>query len=68
MSAPAVPLADQVACLERELGLRRRVYPRLVQQGRLTQDAADRELARMAAALDTVRAAALAEAILGGMT
>lgn len=66
MTAPAVPLADQVACLERELGLRRRVYPRLVANGRFAQDAADREIARMAAALETVRAAALQEPILGG--
>lgn len=52
-------LADQVACVEREIALRERVYPRWVQVKRLTQEAADRELDRMRAVLHTLRLAQL---------
>lgn len=50
-----VPLADQVAELERELQQRARVYPRLVGKGQLTQDRADLQTARLEAALATLR-------------
>lgn len=43
--------ADKRACIERELRMRRRVYPRWVSTGRLTQAQADREIAVMAAVL-----------------
>ena len=39
-----VSLDDQIACVERELAMRGRVYPRWVAQGKLTQSAADLEL------------------------
>lgn len=51
----AVPLVEQIACVERELHLRRNVYPRWVKQGKLTQAAADTELRRMQGVLDTLR-------------
>ena len=47
---PITP-ADKRACIERELRMRRRVYPRFVQNGKLTQAEADREIAVMEAIL-----------------
>lgn len=46
-----VQLTDQIACVERELKMRRRVYPRWVSQGKLQQVGADLELQRMTAVL-----------------
>ncbi|MBV7408721.1 hypothetical protein [Maritimibacter sp. DP1N21-5] len=38
---------QKLAAIEREIIMRRRVYPRRVQDGRMTQAEADRELAIM---------------------
>ena len=46
-----VPLTDMIACAKRELLMRKRVYPRRVEAGRMTQAEADKELAVMAAIL-----------------
>lgn len=48
---PLAPISTEalVECVDRELGFRRRVYPRHVAAGKLTQDAADRQLALMEA-------------------
>ena len=51
----AVTIERQIACVERELRLRRRAYPRWGQSGRLAQHDADRELAEMEAVLATLR-------------
>ena len=40
---------DMLACVDRELAMRRRVYPRWVSQGKLKQDGADLEIIRMEA-------------------
>jgi len=48
-------LDDQVACVEREIGYRERVYPRRVTAGQMTPALADRELRRMRAVLETLR-------------
>lgn len=61
-----VPLADQIACIEREIGYRLRVYPRRVEDKKMTQQLADRELDRMRAVLATLKRAAESEPILGG--
>jgi hypothetical protein len=45
-------IEDMVACVERELRQRHRVYPRLVTNGRMRQADADREIATMNAVLD----------------
>lgn len=42
-------------CAERELCLRRRVYPGRVERGRMTQDKANREIAMMEAIIDYLR-------------
>lgn len=51
----------QAAACEREGQLRRRVYPRWVQNGRMTQAKADAEIAAMEAAAETLRNLAAAE-------
>lgn len=47
-------LAAQVKEVQREIALRRRVYPRLVEGGRMTQAAANRQIAVMEAVLFTL--------------
>lgn len=49
-----VALADQIACVKREIAMRRKVYPRWVADGRMTQAKADRETAIMEAVLTTL--------------
>jgi hypothetical protein len=53
-----VALADQIACVKRELALRERDYPRWVGSGLMKQTEADTELARMRAVLVTLEAIA----------
>ena len=52
--AEAVPLADQIRCLRREIGLPRTAYPKWVATGRMKQANADREIATMEAVLETL--------------
>ena len=40
-------IAEQLDCIEREIRFRRRVYPRRVADGKMTQAAADRQIAVM---------------------
>lgn len=49
-----VPIERQIACVRREVGMRRRVYPGWVAARRLTQEEADRQLEAMEAALATL--------------
>lgn len=49
-------LAAQIRCIERELALRKRVYPRLLKNGTLTQHMAAHELLTMEAVLATLQA------------
>ncbi len=44
--------ADKIACLRRELAMRRRVYPRQVGRGQMTQAEADREIGLIEAILE----------------
>jgi hypothetical protein len=54
--APArVSLEDQAKECEREVVMRRRVYARWVESGKMTQSAADTAIARMDAAAATLR-------------
>jgi hypothetical protein len=46
-----ITLADEIACIRRELAMRRRVYPNWVKTGRMKPAEADTELARMQAVL-----------------
>lgn len=53
-SAP-IPLTAQIACVEREIAMRERVYPRRVASGKLAQGKADQEIAAMRAVLATLK-------------
>ena len=50
-----VALADQIACVRRELAMRQRVYPRWVYAGKMTQADSDREITTMIAVLATLQ-------------
>jgi hypothetical protein len=50
-----VTLDQQIACVERELRYRRRVYPRVVQNEAMTQEEADHQIAAMEAVLKTLK-------------
>lgn len=44
-----ITAADKLACVNRELAMRRNVYPKFVSSGRMSQQKADREIAVMEA-------------------
>lgn len=50
-----IPMRDLVRCVERELRLRKSVYPRRVANGKMSSAVAAREIAAMSAVLDTMR-------------
>lgn len=50
-----IPLTDQIACVEREIAMREKVYPRRVAANRMTQQTADLQLRQMDAVLATLR-------------
>lgn len=50
-----IPLADQIKCVGREIGLRKNVYPRRVARGQMTDEEATRELATMEAVYATLK-------------
>lgn len=55
---PPVTLADQIRCVERELGYRRRVYAHRVVQGTMLTGEAEREIAVMQSILDRLKSEA----------
>lgn len=57
-----ITLADKFACVQRELALRKNVYPRWVEQNRMKADKAAREIAVMKAIVADYEAALLDEA------
>lgn len=50
----AVQLTDQIECVQRELRMRSKTYKRWVPAGKITQTAADLELVRMEAVLQSL--------------
>lgn len=50
-----ISLQEQIACVQREIGMRERVYPRWVEAKRMSQEKADKEIAAMKAVLETLR-------------
>ncbi len=56
MSDPGITLQVMIRCVRRELAQRSRVYPRLVEQGRMTADAMNMEMATMRAVLANLEA------------
>lgn len=55
MTRAAVTIAQQLLCVEREIRMRERVYPRWVEKGNLTQEKAAHEIACMRAVEETLR-------------
>jgi hypothetical protein len=51
-----VPLHDQISCVRREIAMRIRVYPRMVETRAMTQEWADFQIAQMQAVLATLEA------------
>lgn len=54
-ASPPVPLADQIACVKRELRMRAKVYSRRVAESRMTAAEAAQETAAMSAVLATLQ-------------
>ncbi len=50
-----ITATDKRKCAERELAMRRGVYPRWVVKGRMKQEVADREIAIMEAIVEDYR-------------
>lgn len=50
-----VSLADQIACVEREIKMRERVYLNWITRGTMTETNARKEIHRMRAVLHTLR-------------
>lgn len=48
-------LAAEINCIERELGFRRRVYPRWIDAGKMTKALADHETTTMQRVLERLR-------------
>jgi hypothetical protein len=59
-----ISYADQLACVVRELAMRRRVYPRWVESGKMTQAKADLEIRAMEAVAETLRGLELGDRLL----
>jgi hypothetical protein len=54
-SQPPVSIREQRRCVERELTMRQKIYPRWVANGRMTAAEAAREIATMTAVLATLQ-------------
>lgn len=54
-----IGLTEQVACAEREVAMRRRVYPRWVEAKKMTQQKADHEIAAMEKIAETLKTLAV---------
>lgn len=64
MSASTFTALDKLKAAEREIGQRKRVYPRLIEGGRMSQKAADHQIAVMEAIADDYREAVKKEGLL----
>lgn len=50
-----ITIEDQIKAVEREIGMRRRVYPNWVASKRMSQEKADKEIAATEAVLETLK-------------
>lgn len=55
LDSGVIPIDQQIQCVAREINMRERCYPRWVQQGRIKEAEAQRELERMRAVLHTLQ-------------
>lgn len=58
-----ISIDDQIKCVERELALRRVVYPRRQALGKMTETTARLETTRMEAVLETLKRVRLLEQV-----
>lgn len=49
-----ISIQEQIKCVEREIAMRRRVYPRLVISGKMTAREKDKQIATMQAVYNTL--------------
>lgn len=63
-----VPIDEQIVCINRELGLRQKVYPKLIASGKMTESQARYELAAMDSVRETLLAVLAKEGQEGQMT
>lgn len=49
-----ISIQEQIKCVEREIAMRKSVYPRLVIQGKMTIGEKDRQIAAMQAVYNTL--------------
>lgn len=63
MSDQPIALEQQIKAVEREIGMRLRVYPAWVRGGKMSQEKADHELAAMRAVLVTLKGLAESGAV-----
>jgi len=59
-----VPIDVQVQCVEREISMRLRVYPKWCEQKRMTQKKADQEIEAMRSVLETLKNIQLTERLI----
>lgn len=50
-----IPLLRQIQCVQRELALRKAVYPRFIASGKMKEEKAAEEIAVMEAVLETLQ-------------
>lgn len=63
-----ITLAEKIACIRREIGMRQRVYPRWIELERITKVKADHEIACMQAVLEDLLARQPAEPEQGALS
>ena len=61
---PVIPTAEKLACAERELKMRKKVYPRWVEEGKMSEGKATHELACIEALITDYRGAAEKERLI----
>jgi len=54
MAAPMITIDQQIAEVKREIGMRERVYPRFIEQKRITQAQADERITILQSVLETL--------------
>lgn len=54
MSEEAITIADQIACVKREIAMRKSVYQRWIALGKMKQAQAEHEILCMQAVLETL--------------
>jgi hypothetical protein len=61
--ATAYSLGELIACAERELGLREKIYPQRVRDGRMSRQFADDQIGKMAEIVRRLRELAQADVL-----